>query len=58
MHNNFGHKMASRFYIFKYLQGANTELRPAHVVEENKKDIYSRLFFALNGVLEKWEMCP
>ena len=29
--------MASRFYIFKYLQGANTELRPAHVVEEVKK---------------------
>ena len=37
MHNNFGRKMASRFYIFKYLQGANTELRPAHVVEEVKK---------------------
>ena len=57
MHNNFGRKMASRFYIFKYLQGANTELRPAHVVEEVKKT-YSRFFFALNGVLEKWEMCP
>jgi len=27
-------------------------------VEELKKDIESRLFFALNGVLEKWEMCP
>ena len=23
-----------------------------------KKDIDSRLFFALRGVLEKWEMCP
>ena len=29
----------------------------AHVVEELKQDIDSRLFFALNGVLEKWEMC-
>ena len=41
---------------------ANTE-RPynkniAHVVEEVTKDVDSRLFFALNGVLEKWEMCP
>ena len=29
----------------------------AHVVEEPKKTD-SRLFFALNGVLEKWEMSP
>ena len=29
----------------------------AHVVEEPKK-ADSRLFFALNGVLEKWEMSP
>ena len=27
-------------------------------MEELKKDIESGLFFALNGVLEKWEMCP
>ena len=26
--------------------------------ERNKKDIDSRLFLALNGVLGKWEMCP
>ena len=36
MHNNFaGRKMASRFYIFKYLRGANTELRRSK--EEVKK---------------------
>ena len=29
----------------------------AHVVEELKKTD-SRIFVALNGVLEKWEMCP
>ena len=27
-------------------------------VEEVQKDIDSRLFFALNGLLERWEMCP
>ena len=31
--------------------------KTSHVVEEPKKTD-SRLFFALNGVLEKWEMCP
>lgn len=29
-----------------------------HVVEEVKKDVDSRFFFALNGLLERWEMCP
>ena len=28
----------------------------AHVVQELKKDLDSRLFFALNGVLDQWEM--
>ena len=31
--------------------------KTSHVVEEPKKTD-SRLFFAVNGVLEKWEMCP
>ena len=29
-----------------------------HVVEELKKTQTQGPFFALNGVLEKWEMCP
>ena len=38
---------------------ANTDLQEkiANVAEELKK-IDSRLSFAPNGVLEKWEMCP
>ena len=42
-------------------KGANAE-RPSRknysCCGRTKKGIDSRLFFALNGVLEKWEMCP
>ena len=44
-------QVAKRRQSQKHLQDKIT-----HVVEELKKT-YSRLFFALNGVLQKWEMC-
>ena len=44
-------QVAKRRQTQKHLQDKIT-----HVAEELKKT-YSRLFFALNGVLQKWEMC-